>query len=81
MGQKYHPARLFLARCVYWSIWGPAVAVAIPFQLVSVGADFLADRLFPRIGDFIQPAWGAAHSVALACGNAVLGFKPDENRP
>jgi hypothetical protein len=73
---KHNPARLFLARAVYWSIWGPAIAVALPFALVGVFIGWLEWKAFPWIARITQPAWGAANRLALRCGNAVLGFKP-----
>lgn len=76
--RELHPVRLFTARAVYWSIWGPAVAVAVPFALVAWIADLLSDRIFPKGAALVQPVWGFVHSVALRCGNAVLGVNPGE---
>lgn len=73
MAKKPHPVRLFLARLVYWSIWGPAVAVAIPFHLFGMWTDFCSDRLFPRIANFVQPAWALVHSAARLCADPILG--------
>ena len=76
--RKTRPIRYRLGVAVYWAIWGPAVAVAIPFALIGTATEFCDQRLFPMIADFVQPAWAAIHKAAIRCGNAVLGYTPNQ---
>lgn len=79
MGDRHHPVRMFAARTVYWALWGPPLAVALPFALLGWLVDWLSQTAFPKVADIAQPAWGAAHDFALKCGNRILGFSSQKD--
>jgi len=73
-----NPVRLFVARVVYWSLWGPMVAIASPFALVVFFVEWLNWTAFPWMGKYVQPVWASMHDFALKAGVSVLGKEPDE---
>lgn len=70
---KAQASRLFIGRAVYWVLWGPAVAIAIPFVALHDVLEFIVYKALPRMGGAIRPAFTAWHSLALWIGNAIFG--------
>jgi hypothetical protein len=75
--QKLNPVRLFAGRVFYWTIWGPACAVAVPFVLLSDFVNWLSWDAFPWVGRAAQPIWGAVHAGTLRVGNRIAGVRRD----
>lgn len=75
--RRERPVRYAAGLVVYWLIWGPALAVALPFAAIGALTNYLADRLFPRIAGFVQPAFALVQKAAIRSGNFVLGYHPD----
>lgn len=65
---KVQHVRLFLGRTVYWMLWGPAVAIVLPFAILAAVAEFLG-----RGGRLVESALQVWNGFSLRCGNAVFG--------
>jgi hypothetical protein len=70
---KAQHVRLFLGRAVYYAMWAPAVAMALPFVLIQYAFEFLAETAFPALARLFRPPFAWWHTVALGTGNAVFG--------
>jgi len=76
--KQERPIRFVIAVIAFRAIWWPVLAVFVPFAVIGAFVDWLSWTAFPAVARIFQPIGGAAHSVALRVGNAILGYKPEQ---